>query len=188
MASPSPSPSPTPIFAEVPAFDDPQAVATHLTTAENAIRDPATQPSDLPMLGRVQQAAYRKLVERSDWRQQAIDLLPENLRPIAQANTEAGAELRALTKPVEKLPSWNIVEPPPLEELRTAYKEAEAEFGVGWVYLASIHLVESRMGRIRGTSSAGAQGPMQFLPAHGPVMERATSITHEIRSSRPRVT
>ena len=117
------------------------------------------------MLGRVQQAAYRKLVERSDWRQQAIDLMTENLRPIAQANIEAGAELRALTKPVEKLPSWNIVEPPPLEELRGAYKEAEAEFGVGWVYLASIHLVESRMGRIRGTSSAGAQGPMQFLPS-----------------------
>ncbi len=38
------------------------------------------------------------------------------------------------------------------------------EFGIGWEYLASIHLVETRMGRIRGTSSAGAQGPMQFMP------------------------
>ena len=33
-----------------------------------------------------------------------------------------------------------------------------------WRYLAAIHLVETRMGRIRGVSSAGAQGPMQFLP------------------------
>ena len=39
------------------------------------------------------------------------------------------------------------------------------EFGIDWTYLASIHLVETRMGRIRGTSVAGAQGPMQFIPA-----------------------
>jgi membrane-bound lytic murein transglycosylase B len=45
------------------------------------------------------------------------------------------------------------------------YKEAEAQFGVPWYYLAGIHLVETRMGRIRGLSSAGAQGPMQFMPA-----------------------
>ena len=34
-----------------------------------------------------------------------------------------------------------------------------------WEYLAAINLVETAFGRIRGTSSAGAQGPMQFLPA-----------------------
>ena len=33
-----------------------------------------------------------------------------------------------------------------------------------WPYLAAVHFVETRMGRIRGESSAGAQGPMQFLP------------------------
>jgi membrane-bound lytic murein transglycosylase B len=31
--------------------------------------------------------------------------------------------------------------------------------------LAAIHLVETRMGRIRGDSTAGARGPMQFLPS-----------------------
>jgi hypothetical protein len=36
---------------------------------------------------------------------------------------------------------------------------------VPWEFLAAIHLVETRMGRIRGTSSAGSQGPMQFLPS-----------------------
>jgi membrane-bound lytic murein transglycosylase B len=36
---------------------------------------------------------------------------------------------------------------------------------VPWTYLAAIHLVETRMGRIRGTSTAGARGPMQFLPS-----------------------
>jgi hypothetical protein len=31
--------------------------------------------------------------------------------------------------------------------------------------LASVNLVETAMGRIRGVSVAGAQGPMQFMPA-----------------------
>jgi membrane-bound lytic murein transglycosylase B len=35
---------------------------------------------------------------------------------------------------------------------------------VHWTTLAAINLVETGMGRIRGTSSAGAQGPMQFIP------------------------
>jgi hypothetical protein len=30
--------------------------------------------------------------------------------------------------------------------------------------LAAVNLVETAMGRIRGTSEAGAQGPMQFMP------------------------
>ena len=34
-----------------------------------------------------------------------------------------------------------------------------------WEVLAAIMLVETRMGRIHSRSSAGAQGPMQFLPA-----------------------
>jgi membrane-bound lytic murein transglycosylase B len=52
-----------------------------------------------------------------------------------------------------------------MDELLGYYREAEAEFGVPWSYLAAIHLTETVMGRIRGTSVAGAQGPMQFMPA-----------------------
>ena len=40
---------------------------------------------------------------------------------------------------------------------------AEARSGIPWVYLAAVHFIESRMGRIHGNSPAGAQGPMQFL-------------------------
>ena len=50
-------------------------------------------------------------------------------------------------------------------ELLTYYHEAETKFGVPWYFLASINLIETRMGRIRGDSSAGAQGPMQFIPS-----------------------
>ena len=61
-------------------------------------------------------------------------------------------------------PAWRIVAPAPPAELLTYYKEAGQAEGVPWQVLASIHLIETRMGRIRGTSTAGAQGPMQFLP------------------------
>jgi membrane-bound lytic murein transglycosylase B len=84
---------------------------------------------------------------------------------VVAANVGAGRELGALTKPRTSLPPWHIVAPAPAEELLAHYREAERMFGVPWTYLAAIHLVETRMGRIRGPSSAGAQGPMQFLPS-----------------------
>jgi hypothetical protein len=72
-------------------------------------------------------------------------------------NVGAGAELGELTRPREDLPDWRIVDPPPAEELLSYYRAAQDEFGVPWEYLASIHLVETRMGRIRGVSVAGGQ-------------------------------
>ena len=54
---------------------------------------------------------------------------------------------------------------PPAAELLADYNAAAQATGVGWQYLAAVHLVETRMGRIRGTSAAGAEGPMQFLPS-----------------------
>jgi len=35
---------------------------------------------------------------------------------------------------------------------------------VDWSYLASINFIESNFGRVNGPSSAGAEGPMQFIP------------------------
>ncbi|HEX6935899.1 MAG TPA: lytic transglycosylase domain-containing protein [Actinomycetes bacterium] len=70
-----------------------------------------------------------------------------------------------LTGPQKAMPRWRIVAPPPAQELIAHYREAQRRTGVPWTYLAAIHLVETRMGRIRGTSTAGARGPMQFIPA-----------------------
>ena len=67
--------------------------------------------------------------------------------------------------PARPLPRWRIVAPEPPAVLLAHYKEAGAANGVPWQYLAAIHLVETRMGRIRGDSVAGARGPMQFIPS-----------------------
>jgi membrane-bound lytic murein transglycosylase B len=70
-----------------------------------------------------------------------------------------------MTSPQRKLPRWRIVAPRPARELLGYYRVAQQRTGVPWAYLAAIHLVETRMGRIRGASTAGALGPMQFLPS-----------------------
>ena len=165
-AAPTTSPPPRgtgATTAEGPA--DAASAAATLTRTETGIRDPATPDAALEKLGQDQQVAYRRLVEHPEWMAEVLDRVPASLRPTIQANVTAGAELRALTKPRTELPPWRIVQPAPAAELLGYYKEAEAQMGVPWQYLAAIHLVETRMGRIRGTSTAGAQGPMQFLPA-----------------------
>jgi soluble lytic murein transglycosylase-like protein len=54
---------------------------------------------------------------------------------------------------------------PPAPKLLAWYRESERRFGVRWQVLAAVNFVESLFGKIRNTSVAGAQGPMQFLPA-----------------------
>jgi Transglycosylase SLT domain len=140
-------------------------LAAQLTTAETAIRDPATPAERLPALGRAQQRAYRALVRHPRLVPEVLAQLPPALRRVVRANVLAGRELRKLNGPAGRLPRWRIVAPAPAGRLLAAYRAAEAKLAVPWEYLAAIHLVETRVGRIRGTSSAGAQGPMQFLPS-----------------------
>jgi hypothetical protein len=140
-------------------------LAAELIKAETAIRDPATPPSRLRALGRAQQRAYLAVVRRPRLLPEVLALVPPALRRTVKANVLAGAELRKLSRPASRLPRWRIVAAAPAAALLASYRAADAKLAVPWQYLAAIHLVETRMGRIRGTSSAGARGPMQFLPA-----------------------
>jgi membrane-bound lytic murein transglycosylase B len=164
--APVPSPSPTgPVTAQLPppVAPDPATLAAELTAAEQTIRT-SSDDAAVAEAGEVQQAAYRALAARPEWRAQVLELVPAELRDVVVAHVDALTDLRRLTRAQPRLPAWRIVAPPPADELLAHYQAAEREFGVGWEYLAAIHLVESRMGRIRGTSPAGAQGPMQFIP------------------------
>jgi hypothetical protein len=50
-------------------------------------------------------------------------------------------------------------------ELMPLYVGAEQRYGVPWSLLAAINSIESGFGTNMGRSSAGALGPMQFMPA-----------------------
>jgi hypothetical protein len=167
-ATPTPTPSPTSTPRADPpvAASDPEALAFQIVVAERAVRDASVTRADLAWFGHLQQLTYRRLAARPELRDAVLGALPAEIRGPATANADATADLRATVIPGPNLPTtWRIVEPAPLDDLARYYREAEAEFGVPWSYLASIHLVETRMGRIRGTSTAGAQGPMQFIPS-----------------------
>jgi hypothetical protein len=140
-------------------------VAAELVRVETAIRAENTNPKRLPGLGRSQQDAYRRLITHPAWLPQVLASVPPELHSTIRANMGAGQELGVLNEPVPAIPHWRIVKPPPPEELLDFYAEAERIFGVSWAYLAAINLVETNMGRIQGLSSAGAQGPMQFIPS-----------------------
>jgi hypothetical protein len=147
-----------------PAATSPEEVSAQIVEAETAIRDPEVTGDALAAAGHLQQAAYRTLANNPEWDEAVAQALPEELRDVAAANVGASRELMRFA-PRDMLPAWRIVSPPAMDELRGLYQAAEAEFGVPWQYLAAVNLVETRMGRIRGTSHAGAQGPMQFLPS-----------------------
>ncbi|HKH22331.1 MAG TPA: hypothetical protein VKA88_01815, partial [Solirubrobacterales bacterium] len=55
-----------------------------------------------------------------------------------------------------------VRQPPPLSDLVAFYEDAERRLGIDSAYLAAIHLVETKFGRVVSNSVAGAQGPMQF--------------------------
>jgi soluble lytic murein transglycosylase-like protein len=53
----------------------------------------------------------------------------------------------------------------PAAQLRTYYGEAQRRFHVAWYVLAAVNSVESAFNKLRNASTAGAQGPMQFIPS-----------------------
>jgi soluble lytic murein transglycosylase-like protein len=173
-ASTSAGPTLRPNDREVPAAlergparpTSPAEAAAQLVAAEDAIADPDTPTELLAVAGKVQQLAYRVLGRRPGWDKRVRAKLPRRLHDVAGANVDSRREFRSMHRSLsDTLPAWRIVRPAPARDLLRFYRAAQREFGVGWEYLAAINLVETGMGRIRGTSVAGAQGPMQFIPS-----------------------
>jgi soluble lytic murein transglycosylase-like protein len=142
-------------------------LAGDLVADEEALRDPSSSEAVLMAAARRQQAAYRALGRHPEWDPIARPRIPPALLEVYDRNVDARRQLTAMSKDQGKdtLPVWRIDPPPPADELLGYYREAESVSGVGWTYLAAINLIETGFGRVAGVSTAGAQGPMQFLPS-----------------------
>jgi membrane-bound lytic murein transglycosylase B len=148
-----------------PSATNAAALAAALGFAERALADPTTEEAVVRRAAEFEQLAGRMLARGPDtFAQTVLGKLGPKAREKTRAHVEAAGLLDAMSGAQAKLPDWRIVEPPPPAELLGYYRLAERRIGVPWQYLAAVHLVETRMGRIRGVSTAGAQGPMQFLP------------------------
>lgn len=150
-----------------PLSSDPPTAADQLAAAEVTIHDPAATDDQLHAAVQLQQLAYRRLGRMPELYDMIVGRAPASVQESIRLNLDARHELALIPggSLQDTLPAWRIVAPAPEADLLAAYHEAEQQFGVGWNYLASINLIESAMGRIEGLSSAGAQGPMQFMPA-----------------------
>ena len=125
-------------------------------------------PSSYADLGHTEQLVIRQLLRNGEWIPEFLDALSAQDRAIAELHITARQQLGALHSggdPSPTIPAWTIIEPEPLDTLVEHYKRAGEATGIDWQILAGINLIETGMGRIRGDSSAGAQGPMQFLPS-----------------------
>ncbi len=170
-APPSPTPTVTlldetiPVGAQPQLSPDPVQLADDLVADEQTLRNPSTPEAILREAARRQQAAYRAIGYHPEWDSVTRPRIPAPLLEVYDLNVDARRQLTSMAEIRDTIPAWHIVAPAPADELLGYYREAEAASGVGWNYLAAINLIETRLGSVVGPSSAGAQGPMQFLPS-----------------------
>jgi soluble lytic murein transglycosylase-like protein len=168
--------SPPPPGPEAPIPRHRAALAERLTSTHRALdaaiaewrrgRDAASErpPEEVTLYALDEQRIHLLLTAR---RRLAVGVLaraPGRIAAHVRATLRAQRELRALHVPVSRS-HWRTGPAAPVSELLRFYREAQRRFGVPVRVLAAVNLVESAFGRLRNTSTAGAQGPMQFIPS-----------------------
>lgn len=150
---------------------DAAGFAARFSAAHATISDPTAPADAVALAGEQLQLLLRSLADVPELDEGVLAALDPTARPSIERIVRARQFLQARnaadttpSEPPTELPAWTIVEPEPADTLLAHYAEAEALTGIPWYWLAAIHLQETRMGRIQGVSSAGAVGPMQFLP------------------------
>ena len=130
----------------------------------------ATAEYNFRQAARVQQRQVYDLAGYAEVESSVIPLLPAYLQAPIRDSIAAlhslyilgGIDQYYLVNPHYTLPYANAA---PLSTLRSFYLDAQRRYGVDASYLAAINFIESKFGRVNGPSSAGAVGPMQFLPS-----------------------
>jgi membrane-bound lytic murein transglycosylase B len=118
---------------------------------------------DVTLFALYQQRIYRLLSREERLARATVARLPGWLAPQARDTIAARRALARLTPPTTRRLRTGAALPAGV--LLRYYREAQRRFGVKWQMLAAVNFVESAFGRVRSSSSAGAQGPMQFIPS-----------------------
>ena len=124
----------------------------------------ARPPQAVVLHALYQQRLYRLLARDTRLADATLPRLAVPLRRASVDLLKAHQELYRLTPPLKTV-TFKVGPAPPAATLLAYYREAERRFRVSWNVLAAVNFVESKFGKLRNASAAGAQGPMQFLPA-----------------------
>ena len=169
-------PAPSPPAPDAPIPREPAALAERLTTTHRALNeaierwradgDPARSvpPRDVTLLALHEQRIHLLLSNRRPLAARVLARTPGRIAAHVRGTLRAKRDLNALYVPVTRS-HWRTGPAAPAGELLRFYREARRRFGVQVHVLAAVNLVESAYGRLRNTSTAGAQGPMQFIPS-----------------------
>jgi soluble lytic murein transglycosylase-like protein len=137
----------------------PPAIVRELSADEDALR--TATGTRFVEVARERQTAIRAL-----GRTPGVAMAVVKLRPAERDDVLARFDLERLSTKTPRLRARLRIAPAaPQARLEAWYREAEQRFGVRWQLLAAVNFVESDFNRLRNTSVAGAQGPMQFEPA-----------------------
>jgi hypothetical protein len=120
-------------------------------------------PAEVMLWALHEQRIHLFLTARERLAEDVVALLPARVDAHLRATFRARRGLEKITPPTPGRYRTGPPEPP--ARLLAHYRRAQRRFGVGWPVLAAINFVESAFGRLRNSSAAGAQGPMQFIPS-----------------------
>jgi membrane-bound lytic murein transglycosylase B len=125
----------------------------------------AAAPRDVVLYALYEQRLYRLLARDIKLADATLRALPAGLRSTTRDLLVAHRELYRLTPPLSTHVTIKVGPAAPAPSLLSYYREAQRRFQVPWNALAGVNFVESKFGKLRNASAAGAQGPMQFMPA-----------------------
>ena len=157
---------------QAPIPRDPAALAQALSATSTELRAAiarwtpknAAPPRDVVLYALYQHRTYRLLTGDENLALKTLPLLAPRLRALSRDLLRAHHELYRLTPPLPAA-AIKVGRAAPATALLADYREAERRFRVPWDVLAAVNFVESKFGKLRSASAAGAQGPMQFVPA-----------------------
>lgn len=137
----------------------PAVLAAQLVRADAALRAQVTTAAAY-----AEQRVELRLSANPRLEGKVLRLLPARLARDVADDVIAHRDLAELSVP-QPLSTFRVGPALAAEKLRSFYAEAHRRSGIAWQILAAVNYVESDFGRLRESSSAGAQGPMQFLPS-----------------------
>lgn len=149
-------------------------MAARVTSTERSLDDAidawsaagttARPPLEVTLWALYEQRLVIVLTERKRVADAVLRRLPDGDAKRLRNELLARRELSRLSTPRPRS-AFRTGPAEPAAQLRTYYGEAQRRFHVAWYVLAAVNSVESAFDRLRNASTAGAQGPMQFIPS-----------------------